>query len=77
MTLEEIVEYQAEESIRGELAREFVGILSDYQTGALTIEDKNLMITEILNSCQSSELAQDEVIMRWAVSAATTAVNII
>lgn len=77
MNLDEIVQYINEQSIRGDLAREFAGIISDYQTGTITAQDKEQLVNEVLSSYQAHGLAEDEVMMRWAVSAATIAVSIV
>lgn len=77
MNIDEIVQYMNEQSIRGDLAREFAGIISDYQAGNITATDKEQLVNEILASYQAHGLAQDENMMRWAVSAASIAVSII
>lgn len=77
MNLDEIVQYINEQSIRGDLAREFAGIISDYQAGSISANDKEQLVNEILASYQAHGLAQDEVMMRWAVSAASIAVSVV
>ena len=59
MNLDDIVQFINEDSIRGELARELAGIISDYHAGAITVEDK------------------EEIMLRWAVSAATLVASIV
>ena len=66
-----IVQYVNEESIRGDLARELLGIISDYESGTISAEDKSELLHEVMSSYQASDLARDEVMWRWAVSAAT------
>ena len=66
-----IVQYVNEESIRGDLARELLGIISDYESGTISAEDKSELLHEVMASYQASDLARDEVMWRWAVSAAT------
>jgi hypothetical protein len=66
-----IVQYVNEQSIRGDLARELMGIVSDYETGSISAEDKSELLHEVMASYQASELAKEEVMWRWAVSAAT------
>ncbi|NBV28526.1 hypothetical protein EBS02_05865 [bacterium] len=77
MSLDEIVQYVDEQSIRGDLAREFTGIISDYQNGSLSVEDKEALINEVLASFEAHGLAEDEVMWRWAVSAASIAVSVV
>ena len=71
-----IVQYANEQSIRGDLARELLGIMSDYESGTISAEDKSELLHEIMASYQASELAKDEVMWRWAISAATVVASI-
>ena len=71
-----IVQYVNEQSIRGDLARELLGIMSDYESGTISAEDKSELLHEIMASYQASELAKDEVMWRWAISAATIVASI-
>jgi hypothetical protein len=66
-----------EQSIRGDLAREFAGIISDYQAGSISASDKETLIKEVLASFEAHGLAEDEIMWRWAVSAASIAVSIV
>ena len=66
-----IVQYVNEQSIRGDLARELLGIISDYEAGNLSAEDKSELLHEVMATYQASDLAREEVMWRWAVSAAT------
>lgn len=77
MTLDEITQYANEQSVRGDLAREFVGILSDYQAGTITAEEKNQLVNEVLAAYKAQGLAEDEVMFRWAFNAASIAVSIV
>ena len=71
-----IVQYVNEQSIRGDLARELLGIMSDYESGTISTEDKSELLHEVMASYQASELAKDEVMWRWAISAATIVASI-
>jgi hypothetical protein len=71
-----IVQYVNEQSIRGDLARELLGIISDYESGTISAEDKSELLHEVMASYQASELARDEVMWRWAISAATIVASI-
>jgi len=66
-----IVQYVNEQSIRGDLARELMGIISDYEAGSISAEDKSELLHEVMATYQASELAKEEVMWRWAISAAT------
>ena len=74
--MDEIIQYVNEQSIRGDLAREFAGIISDYQAGSISAQDKEALIKEVLASYQAHGLAEDEVVWRWAISAATVAASL-
>ena len=71
-----ILQYVNEQSIRGDLARELLGIMNDYESGTISAEDKSELLHEIMASYQASELAKDEVMWRWAISAATVVASI-
>ena len=71
-----IVQYVNEQSIRGDLARELLGIMSDYESGTISAEDKSELLHEVMSSYQASDLARDEVMWRWAISAATLVASI-
>jgi len=67
--MDEIFQYINEQSIRGDLAREFAGIVSDFQAGTISKEDKDALAQEVLASYRANGLAEDEVTLRWAVAA--------
>lgn len=69
--MDEIVQYVNEQSIRGDLAREFAGIISDYQAGTISKEEKEAFAQEVLAAYHANGLAEDEVTLRWAVAAAS------
>ena len=71
-----ILQYVNEQSIRGDLARELMGIMNDYESGTISAEDKSELLHEIMASYQASDLARDEVMWRWAISAATVVASI-
>ena len=71
-----LVQFVNEQSIRGDLARELLGIMSDYESGTISAEDKSELLHEVMASYQASDLAKDEVMWRWAVSAATIVASI-
>lgn len=68
--MDEIVQYVNEQSIRGDLAREFAGIVSDFQAGTISKEDKDALAQEVLAAYHANGLAEDENMLRWAVAAA-------
>ena len=77
MNLDEITQYINEESIRGEIARELSGIISDYQAGTISLDDKNSLIEGVVEAFKVSENASDEVTVRWLVAIASVAVQFV
>lgn len=75
--MEEITQYINEESVRGDLARELAGIISDYQSGTISAEDKEQLVNGVLEAYQANGVAQDEVMWRWAINAATIALSVV
>lgn len=75
--MDEITKYVNEESVRGDLARELAGIIADYQAGTINAQEKNELTNAIVESYKADQLAGDEVMLRWAVSAATIVAGIV
>lgn len=71
MNIDEIVKYINEESPRGELAREFQGIISDFQAGTITLDEKNDLVVAVVAGFEAADVSRDEETMRWVVSAAS------
>lgn len=69
--MEEITQYINEASIRGDLARELAGVLSDFQAGTITAEEKQELIDAIVEGYELVDTADKEETMRWLVSAAS------
>lgn len=77
MTLEEITQYLDEQSVRGDLAREFTSIINDYQAGNISAEDKEQLVSEVIDAYKARGLAVDEQIMRWVIVVASIAAKAI
>lgn len=77
MIIDDLVQYANEDSIRGEYARELLGVISDYQNKKITVNEKNELIETIKTGMEASELASDEKNLRWAVAAAEMVVSLI
>lgn len=71
MNLDDIVQYINEDTVRGELAREFQGIISDYQSGAISAEEKNDLANAVVEGFKATKVTSDEDTMRWVVNIAT------
>lgn len=75
--MEEIIQYINEDSVRGDIARELAGIVYDYQSGAITSEDKEQMIASALQIYEQNGVSENEIMWRWVVSAATLAAGVV
>lgn len=75
--MDEITQYINEDSVRGDIARELAGIISDYQAGTITAEDKEQLVNAALQVYEQNGVAENEIMWRWAVSAATIAVSVV
>ncbi len=77
MTLDDLNQYINEESVRGDLAREFLGVIADYQAGTISKEDKDQLVEQIGQAYSNSELANDEESVRWLAGAVNLVVAIV
>lgn len=66
--MDDLVKYINEDSVRGELAREFSEIVSDYHNGKITIEEKNDLADAIVAGFKASKVTSDEEVMRWVAN---------
>jgi hypothetical protein len=64
-----IVKYINEASVRGELAREFSGIISDYENGRITAKEKQDLIEAVVAGFKASQAAKDEETVKWVANA--------
>lgn len=69
MTLDDLNQYVNEDSVKGELAREFLGVVADYQAGTISKEDKDQLVEQIAQSFQNNRIADDEENVRWIANA--------
>ena len=76
MTIDDLNQFVNEESIRGDLARELLGVISDYQAGTISLDDKNQLVEQIGQAYQNSELANDEKNVRWLAGALSLVVSV-
>ena len=75
MTIDDLNQFVNEESIRSDLARELLGVISDYQAGTISLDDKNQLVEQIGQAYQNSELANDEKNVRWLAGALSLVVS--
>lgn len=77
MTLDDLNQYINEESVKGDLARELIGVIADYQSGTITKEDKDQLVEQILQSFQNNRVVDDEENVRWIANAANFVIAIV
>lgn len=77
MTLDDLNQYVNEESVKGDLARELIGVIADYQSGTITKEDKDQLVEQILQSFQNNRVVDDEENVRWIANAANFVIAIV
>lgn len=75
--MDDILKYINEESPRGELARELQGIIADYQSGTISLEDKNDLVNAVVEGFKATKASSDEDTMRWIVSAASVVAAVV
>ena len=71
MNIDEIVKYINEDTSRGELAREFQGIISDYQAGTISVDEKNELVVSVVAGFEATDASSDEETMKWVATAAS------
>lgn len=71
MNIDEIVKYINEESPKGDLAREFQGIISDYQAGTISLDEKNELVVAVVAGFEATDASSDEETMKWVATAAS------
>ena len=71
MNIDEIVKYINEDTSRGELAREFQGIISDYQAGTISADEKNELVVSVVAGFEATDASSDEETIKWVATAAS------
>ena len=77
MNVEDLNEYVNEESVRGELTREMLGILSDFENKKIDKETKDMLIRSVEQGFHAEDAHSDEQtskFLRKAVDALLTVV---
>ena len=77
MTIDDLNQYVNDDSVRGDLSRELLGVIADYQAGTISREDKDELVGQIYQSFQNNRLVEDEESVRWIASAANLVVAIV
>ncbi len=75
--MDDLVKYINEDSVRGELAREFSEIVSDYHNGKITIEEKNDLADAIVAGFKASQVTSDEEVMRWVANVSKVVIAVV
>ena len=75
--MDDLVKYINEDSVRGELAREFSEIVSDYHNGKITMEEKNDLTDAIVAGFKASQVTSDEEVMRWVANVSKVVIAVV
>lgn len=74
---DDIIKYINEDSIRGELSKEFMGIISDFNSGEITKEEKDELVEGVKEGFMANESANDEELARWVYNAVSIVCKVI
>ena len=77
MNIDEIVKYINEDTSRGELAREFQGIISDNQAGTISVDEKNELVVSVVAGFEATDASSDEETMKWVATAASVVLAVV
>lgn len=69
MTSEEILSYVNEDSPKGKLSRVFETIITDFQAGNITAEERDDLVNAVVLGFLGTENSQNEELARWVESA--------
>ena len=75
--LDELYQYQNDLGPVGDLSRELIGIVNDYQAGSISYEDKEELIKEVLEIKAANSLANQEVALRWVYQVGSAAAALV
>lgn len=69
--INQLLEYQNDLGPVGDLSRELIGIINDYEAGSISFEDKEELVREVLEIKAANSLANQEVALRWVYQVGT------
>lgn len=75
--MDELLKHKDEQGPIGDLARELIIILDDYKAKAISLEEKNELVEEVVKIYAAHDSADKEVVARFAVSITGTLLNIV
>jgi hypothetical protein len=75
--IEEIAAYKDQPGVQGDLARELLAIVNDYRSGALSLEEKQELVEDVVRIYQEAAHADGEVAVRWVVAAGSIAIGLV
>ena len=65
--INELLEHQNDVGPIGDLARELIVIVNNYKIKAITLEEKNELVDEVIKIYAAHESADKEIVSRWAL----------
>lgn len=75
--MEELLKHKDAEGPLGDLARELIIIMNEFKAGELTLEEKNDLVTEVVDIYKAHESADREVMARFAVQITETLLGVV
>ena len=75
--MNELLTYKDADGAIGDLARELISIMDNYQAGELSLEEKNELIQEVIKIYAAHDSADKEIIARWSVTIAQGLTSIV
>ena len=75
--MDELLKHKDAEGAIGDLARELIVIMNEFNAGELSLEEKNELVTEVSKIYAEHDSADREVVARWAVSIASTLTSVV
>lgn len=75
--IEEIAAYKDQPGVQGDLARELLSIINDYRAGALSLEEKQELVEDVVQIYAEAAHAESEVAVRWVAAAGSIAIGLV
>jgi hypothetical protein len=65
--MDELLKHKDEAGAIGDLARELIVIMTEFKNGELSLEEKNELVTEVIDIYKAHDTADAEIVTRFAV----------
>ena len=75
--MDELLKHKEDQGPIGDLARELIVIMDEFKSGDLTLEEKNELVTEVVDIYKAHDSADKEIIARFAVQITDTLLGVV